>query len=231
MDFKRYRIGALERLGGSVRTFLLSPLEGEVPGYQPGNFFLLMLRTPQGKPLFRPYSASSAPGENGLKFCIKNGGEFTSLLFSLSEGDEIEVDGPYGTFTLDAGDSFRVFIAGGVGISPIRGMAMASAAQGIPCALFHSAKEEEGLVFRKEFEGLAQQLSGFSYFPALTQEKPEGFAGIFGRVGAEKIRERLGSLEGKTYYICGSKEMASQLAAELMAAGVPKGAIRKEEWG
>jgi len=231
MDFRKYRIERVEEKGGSVRTFLLMPLEGRQPSFQPGNFFLLMLRTAAGKPLFRPYSVASQPWEVGLLFCIKNGGEFTSLLFALGEGGEIEVDGPYGTFTLAAEDSFRVFIAGGVGISPLRGMALQSAAEGMPCALFQSAKEKSGLFFSEEFEGLAKGGRGFSYFTALTQEQPEGFGGIAGRITAERMKEKLGSLEGKAYYICGSKEMASQLATELIAAGVPKASVHKEEWG
>jgi len=45
------------------------------------------------------------------------------------------------------------------------------------------------------------------------------------------LKRELGALSGKTFYLCGSKEMAGSLAASLAVEGVPKENIRKDEWG
>ena len=47
----------------------------------------------------------------------------------------------------------------------------------------------------------------------------------------EMLKEKLGPLENRTFYICGSKEMAGGLAAALLAEGVPKEKVKKDEWG
>ena len=232
MEFSPFIVGKIVDESHDVKTFRLVPKDEPVPSYKPGNFFLLMLRGEDGKNIFRPYSAASHPDEENLGFCIKLSGTFTQLLWKLAEGDAISVAGPYGLFTLDNLDEERVFIAGGVGITAIRGMALQTMNEGKNCSLFHSAKAVADLVYLEENRELEAKNQNFRLYPYVTREEPPAnWQGFAGRISAQALEEKLGSLQGKTFYICGSREMAGGIANSLLEAGVPKSKIKKEEWG
>jgi len=215
--------------GGDVRSLYFA---GSVPTYKPGNFFRLHLKDGSGKKMFRPYSAASHPSERHLRFCIKKDGMFSGMVWGLREGDRVEVDGPYGIFTLGANDPERVFIAGGVGITPLRSMIIQTLLEGKPAVLFHSARTLGGITCMGEMKALALQNQGFRCFPAVTREQmPDGWDGISGRLTADAIAQRLGTLSGKTYYICGPPHMVEGVAKGLLDAGVEKKSVKKEEWG
>ena len=101
-----------------------------------------------------------------------------------------------------------------------------------PAALFHSASAPQGIVYSDEMRLFEARNPGFRFFPAVTrQEMPQEWEGIRGRITVGAIAERMGALAGKTFYICGPKEMVETLVQGLAGAGVPKEKIKKEEWG
>ena len=249
MDYAGFRLSRIEEVTDAVRIF---SFEGEVPHYKPGNFFLIRLASDDGKKIFRAFSAATHPSEHGLRFCIKKNtgsslaaegasassapmkkhGVFTELIWKLREGDIAEISGPYGIFMLDGSDTERVFIAGGTGITPLRGMIMQTLLEEKPSALFHSASAPQGIVYSEEMRLFEARNQNFRFFPAVTrQEMPQEWEGIRGRITTDAISQRLGALSGKTFYICGPKEMVAALVEGLAAAGVPKEKIKKEEWG
>ena len=229
MDYRGFRLAKIEELPDDVRIFTFA---GEAPPYRPGSFFLIRLAGSDGKKIFRSFSAANHPSEAGLCFCVKRKGAFTSLLWNLRVGDSAEISGPYGLFALDEKDSERVFICGGTGVAPLRGMILQTLLEKKRAYLFHSAHTLSGMAFAGEMGGLERADPLFKFFPAVTREEmPQSWAGIKGRLDAGIIAQRLGTLEGKTFYMCGSKAMVSALVDELMAAGVPKEKIRKEDWG
>jgi ferredoxin-NADP reductase len=230
MDFRPFVVREIVQESECVRTFELERRGQAPPSFEPGQFFLLRLDGGAGKRMFRPYSAASADGER-LRFCVKRNGTFTSLLWKLSAGDEIEVGGPYGAFMLQGGDSGRVLLAGGTGIAPMRSMAYRTIKEGKKCALFHSAKSMGELTYLEEMASLAAKGNGFSYFPSITREAPECWKGGKERITAQTIRQALGGFDGSTFYICGPKGMVSSVAESLLAEGVAKEKIRREEWG
>jgi Na+-transporting NADH:ubiquinone oxidoreductase subunit F len=135
-------------------------------------------------------------------------------------------------FLLDKNDNDRVFIAGGVGITPLRPMIIETLIEGKRAAFFHSARTLSELTYIGEMKMLEAQNPLFKFHPTVTREKlPDGWGGMQMRLSAQSIAGKLGGLDGKTFYICGAPGMASSLAKELMEAGVAKDKIKKEEWG
>jgi ferredoxin-NADP reductase len=229
MAILKFRLERVVEESPGVRTLTFT---GEVPPYRPGSFFRLYLADENAKRTFRPYSAASHPSEGNLSFCIKRSGEFTGRIWKLREGDYVEMDGPHGNFALDGADARRVFVAGGVGISALRGMVMQTLLEGKRAALFHSARTLAEMAYIGEMKMLELQNPLFTFHPAVTREKvPEGFGGICGRLSAKEMETRIGGLEGSTFYICGPPEMVAAIVNDLASCGVPKERIRKEEWG
>ncbi|VVC01992.1 Sulfhydrogenase 1 subunit gamma [uncultured archaeon] len=233
MKFEKYAVSEIVQESRDVRTFKLAKSGGPAPSYQPGHFFLLRLPDANGKPVQRSYSAASVPGEAALWFCIKLKGAFTQLLWKLQAGSAIEVDGPYGVFMLIPGDAERVFIGGGVGISALRSMILHTVKnEGKRACLFHSGRFREALIYYDEMKKLADASPNFKFYPTITgDEIPDGWKGSKGRISAQMIKQTLGSLSGKSFYLCGSKEMTGELSAALISEGVPKERIKKDEWG
>ncbi|MDP3742368.1 MAG: oxidoreductase, partial [Candidatus Micrarchaeota archaeon] len=52
-----------------------------------------------------------------------------------------------------------------------------------------------------------------------------------GRITAETIKQQCGSLDGKTFFICGSNKMNDEMTQTLLGLGVPKEQIITEKWG
>lgn len=70
-----------------------------------------------------PISVSSI-GDDWLEFTVRRVGTLTNELFNLKVGDNIFIRGPYGNgFPMDEyKDKHLIIIAGGTGVSPVRGL-------------------------------------------------------------------------------------------------------------
>lgn len=105
-------------LAPEIRYFQIRSEDGLLD-YKPGQF--LMLSSPGvGE---APFSISSSPTRPGmLELCIRKAGTLTSHLFSLKENDSVFIRGPYGNGfpTEDMKGHNLLFIAGGLGIAPLR---------------------------------------------------------------------------------------------------------------
>lgn len=232
MNFQPFIVKEIAQESEDIRTFKLTKEDGSVPSYQPGHFFLLRLPDETGKLTQRSYSVASCEGDGALWFCVRLKGAFTHLLWKLKVGDRIEADGPYGIFLMNPSDTERVFIGGGVGISALRSMIIHSVRdESKRSTLFHSGRGFENLTYFAEMKKLASEHPLFKFYPSITGDiKPPGWNGWTGRISVAKIKETLGTLSEKTFYFCGSKEMGAEFSAALMAEGVPKDWIKKDEW-
>jgi len=233
MNFQPFVLKEFVDESEDVRTFKFSKADGAIPIYKPGHFFLMRLKGEDGKPVQRSYSVASHPDESLLSFCIKLKGAFTHMLWKLKAGDTVELDGPYGVFLLRAEDTERVFIGGGVGISALRSMILQTVKHdGKRAYLFHAAHEFSGLAYFSEMKKLAGEYPLFKFYSCVTGEnKPEGWGGYCERISVPMIKAALGTLSEKTFYLCGSKEMCAGLTTALLAEGVAKDRIKKDEWG
>ena len=114
------RVEAVEELTSDIRLLRLRP--DEPFEFKPGQY--VDIKIPGGEGHHRSFSMANLPGDGVLEFMIKlyPGGRFSGLLEdgSIKPGDELEVTGPYGVFTLRASSPRRLlFIGGGAGMAPI----------------------------------------------------------------------------------------------------------------
>jgi len=95
--------------------------EGSILNYLPGQFFMV------GLPGYgeAPFSVASAPGaKEGLELCIRAVGNLTNAIHRVPKGGRLWIRGPFGTGFDAASMKGRdvVFIAGGIGIVPMRSL-------------------------------------------------------------------------------------------------------------
>ena len=105
-----------------VKTFRISTLDGKNP-FAPKPGQLGMFSLPMiGEAMF----SVTNQGDDYIDMAIKKTGELTDTLHEIEEGQEIGIRGPYGNgFPLEylKGKDI-VFIAGGIGLAPVRSVIM-----------------------------------------------------------------------------------------------------------
>ena len=182
----------------------------------------------------RSFSLSSSPTESDRisVTCKITDTPFKQALSRLRPGDTAEVYGPLGLFLLDRARP-SVFLAGGIGISPFRGMMRYSADSGNrhERRLLYSARVPEELVFREELDGLAKVFPHLrtEYTVTRPAESQMPWEGRVGRIDAGWIRQTAASLDRPKYYVVGLPEMVSTTVSILQAAlNVPEDDIDYE---
>jgi len=73
----------------------------------------------------RYFSVASIDDENTVKFATRipeDCSHFKENLAKLKEGDEIDMDGPYGEFNFQDDQTPVIIVVGGVGITPVRAL-------------------------------------------------------------------------------------------------------------
>jgi ferredoxin-NADP reductase len=147
----------------------------------------------------------------------------------LQPGDTVVVQGPLGHYLLDAARP-AVLVAGGIGITPLKGMAE-YAADGklpIPVRLVYSSRTVEEIVYREELEALERSNPSFRVLHTLTRPGSDPGTGRTGRVGADLLAEAAEGLDRPVYYLCGAPGFVEASFRSLASSGVPEADTRFE---
>ena len=120
-----YRVADVRQERGDAWTLVIQP-DGH-PGFRfsPGQFGWLTVWDSPFKVTQHPFSFSSSAAvtDGRVDMTIRNLGDFTITIGTVPVGKRVYVDGPYGAFTIDRTPAdMYVFIAGGVGITPMVSM-------------------------------------------------------------------------------------------------------------
>ena len=240
----RLRVIEIVRETPTAKTFRLERTDGELPPFRPGQYINVFVDV-DGVLTSRPYSIASPPllpaekERAALELTVRDKpGGFVApyLLYEVQVGDELETTGPAGGFyhePLIDGDDL-VFLAGGSGITPFRSIILDNIRhnRGIVIHLLYGSRVPDDVIYGDELAELANDRASLCYTLVIS-EPPPGYEGD-GRTGfldAKLIRDEVGSVEGKTFYICGPNVMYDFILAELEELGVPPHKIRRELYG
>ncbi len=255
----RLRVVEIVQQTPTTKTFRCQRTDGPLPPFRPGQYVNLFVDV-DGVLTSRPYSIASAPppsspslagGTEGglLELTVrdKQGGFVAPyLLHEIGVGDELETTGPQGYFyhePLIDGDDL-VFMAGGSGITPFMSIIRDALAPPIPpyeeggrrplkMHLLYGSRVPEDVIYGDELAELAAEHANFDY-TLIISEPPgdhEGRSYLIGFIDADLIREQIGAVTGKTFYICGPQVMYDFCLAALTELGVPPHKIKRELYG
>lgn len=165
-------------------------------------------------------------------------GIVSSWLFSLKEGDDISLSGPYGTFRAQDTGREMVFIGGGVGMAPLRAM-IHEQLEGVETSrrmsFWYGARSETELLYTDEFDVLAEKYSNFDWTVALSDPDPqdnwEGATGFVHIVAFEQYLRDHAAPENCEYYLCGPPLMIQAVLAMLDDLGVESDSIFNDDFG
>lgn len=216
-----------------VRSFRLETTSGDLT-YKPGQWLYVTLPAlsyPDERGARRHFTISSSPTEQYLQFTTKlSESGFKKTLWEKKEGDELEVRGAFGSFFLDPSDtSPRVFLAGGIGITPFRSMIryIEDTESTIPVTLIYSAKTPEELIFFKTLEESHRVKTVFT----ITEEAgDDGWSRERGRISPEMITAHVPDWKSQTFWVCGPPTMVAALTDMVSDMGLPAEQVRSEEF-
>ena len=197
--------------------------------FRPTQFTFLQLLTAAGVDV-RPMSLATSPTRRHLEYAVRLSESFYQRAFAaLRPGDEVAVFGPIGDFVLNEKRP-AVLIAGGIGVTPLKGMAeyAADRALPIPIRLVYSNGSEDEIVYRDELAALERQNTRFRVIHTLTGTAAPTWQAATGRVDRTLLRQAARNLANPVYYVSGTPRMVVGMWRLLREEGVPEDDIQVE---
>ena len=184
----------------------------------------------------RTFSFANSPRDRGLLMIALRMREtpFKVALNASGLGTKFKVSRPRGSFTLHK-DVTRpaVFLAGGIGITPIRSIVHWATEERLPhkMYLFYSNRSFEDASFLEDLEGLATQNRSFTLIPTVTRSRSTSWPYENGQIDLNLLKRYLRGLNGPVYYVAGPSGMVAGMTPLLQSAGVSDDDIKTEEFG
>jgi ferredoxin-NADP reductase len=214
-----------------VRQLILLPTVQHI-AFQPGQWVSLKLPVGAKPPLNRAYSMAApgtASGELTLVFDRIPGGIGSNYLYHLKPGDQTELSGPYGNFTLPVSlDREMILIARYTGLVPIRCMLKHLYAQRQTAAilLIAVAPAEEELLFHQELLTLAVTHPRFRYLPLVAAGGEQQGVDLM----LSMLRPLIEGAAKVTPMLCGTKGFVRPLRAYFVEAGYDRKDVKTETY-
>jgi ferredoxin-NADP reductase len=187
----------------------------------------------------RGFSINSAPDDPELIFTTRvRDTAFKRVLRSLPLGTGIQLDGPFGNFTLHNNESRpAVLLAGGIGITPFRSFVRRAAHEnlGHRILLLYANRRPEDAPFLEELYQLERENRRFTFVPTMTRlsDSRASWTGETGRIDPGMIlrhTRRSATHANAIYYLAGPPQMVAGLHATVSSLGVDDDDIRMEEF-
>jgi len=232
-------------------SFHLQPVDGArlVP-FQPGQYLTFSLKLPNGgRALTRCYSLSDRPDPTGYRITIKrvpppadrpelppgvSSGHFHDR---VHEGDVLQVKAPSGHFFIDPNASVpAVFIAGGIGITPMMSMLRWCVAEQPErlVHLYYGVRSSGDHAFKQVLEELAAAHPAFKLNVVYGNPEAEDVQARdyqhAGYIDLELLRRTLPHGRHQ-FYVCGPPPMMQSLVPALREWGVQADDIHFEAFG
>ncbi|MER7279184.1 hypothetical protein ABT369_32580 [Dactylosporangium sp. NPDC000244] len=219
-----YQVAAVTTVAPGLTELALTPV-GRPLHFTPGQFAMLFLESADGWRR-HPFTISSAPHDDVLRFTIKALGDDTTRIQTLVRpGMPAVVGGPHGRFDHTRGTDRQIWIAGGIGITPFLSWLRALDRHPLPARvdLFYSAVGDAP--FAGEIAAVA------AAHPNLRVHQHDSTARGF--LTADDILAAAGTGHDPgrvSVFLCGPAPMVDAFVRRLRRAGVPGRQIHREHF-
>lgn len=200
-----------------------------------GQFVWLNTSQHSGGVKEHPFSIASCHADlPKISFIIRNLGDYTSKLNTLKEGQDVYVDGPYGSISLaeSANAKAIVLIAGGAGIGPmlslLRGLAQQNDPR--PIRLIYGNNHLDQMVLQDEIKHLEKTMPNFKQQLVCTTATDDNdiYQGVIDTPCLEQVINAIAPYDW-TVYLCGPKPMITAVNKSLKSLKIPAAHIHYEQ--
>jgi len=200
--------------------------------FRPGQS--VMIGQPGGRR--RPYSVAAAPHDSeqdgGIELLVGTDGNTAEFQRSLVPGAWLELEGPVGSFTFDAGpgESRFAFVAGGTGIAPIRSMLRHALRNPRHSAhLLYVARSKHDFAYDQELHAISDT-GRLDLRQSITRGVlNDGWTEGRGRPTHAQVLPIVRS-GAAVCFICGPPAFVLNTRAMLIEVGMPSERLRVEDW-
>lgn len=202
-------------------------------GARAGQFFLWRFRNGPGWSRAHPYSLSAAPNAGQLRITVKDQGDGSGQVATLTPGTKVLVEGPFGKLTGEtyAGGPVTMF-ACGVGITPLLALLWELPYRKGEATLVYRARSMADIAFGSELDDLAAS-RGVRVIPMLGRRasRPSWLPQEFAEASDEAaLRHISANIASHDLFVCGPPEWTARLMAAAKAAGVPHDRVHTERF-
>ncbi len=225
----RTTIRSMEPVTHDIVSLRLELVEPKGFTFRPGQYADIQLPSGEGHRSFSMATTPSTLGE--VEFLIKKypGGLFSGLLEGvLQVGDTLELDGPYGSFSLKKGSERRVVcIGGGAGMAPILSLLRHMAEEKIerPVSFYYGARTPADLFYLEAINELGSQLKEFRFVACLSMTEPSELAELgyeaHGGLVTDIVERFEIDLAEADLYLCGPPPMVDAALVLMESQQVP----------
>jgi predicted ferric reductase len=228
-----WRVAEVRPETPTTNTLVLEAVDHAGMEFEPGQFAWIKLAGTPFTVEEHPFSmSSSAERRSPLEFGIKALGDFSARVGEIPPGTRAYLDGPHGAFTIDRYPApGYVFVAGGVGITPMMSIlrTLADRDDPRPALLIYAEKTWDEMAYRDALTELSKRIA-LTVIHVL-EHPPEGWEGEQGFVDGALLdrvlpRERF----KRAHFICGPPVMMDAVRAALIERGVPESRIQLEQF-
>lgn len=245
--FRDYRVLEKQRESEVITSFVLQPVDGVMPPYQPGQYLVFRLEI-DGQIVLRNYSVSGDPDcTDRLRISVKHekapagssvaDGLASSYLHQqVQPGDVLSAAGPMGEFVLDESSQRPVvLLSGGVGQTPLLAMLhrLLKRSQR-KVYVIHACDNSAVHAFADEMRELVAQREGvqlyFCYRNPTEHYEQAGLHHVAGLITREQLQRWL-PLDDYEFYLCGPSAFMQSNYGVLRSLGVARERIHYEFFG
>lgn len=195
--------------------------------FTPGQYmeWTLPHRKPDLRGIRRYFTIASAPGTNEVSFAVRDVPQPSSWKKALAQmvpGETIYAAQRAGDFTLSNSSAYRVFIAGGIGVTPFVSFARAAVAAGKPldATLFYCNKTESDIAYLDLF--MAASTVQLKLVHVLAEATQSGLPHETGFITDVMLKKYVPAWSTATYYISGPPGLVNAYTKLLRGMGVPR---------
>jgi ferredoxin-NADP reductase len=186
---------------------------------------------PDSRGVTRSFSIASSPWEPLIRLTTRlstPASTFKQALACLRPGAIVEASGPFGNFVYADSDLSPVFIAGGIGITPVRSMLgdLAYRKPRISGTLLYSNTTQD-IPFRADIDALSADWPELHSVYTVTRPDSQ-WKGPTGRITGSLIKESIRDVAGSIFFVSGPTPMVDALRTILADSGVDASRVKYE---
>ncbi|MEK6774470.1 MAG: FAD-binding oxidoreductase [Bdellovibrionota bacterium] len=230
---RQMKVLQIKDLTPKVRELILKCVEPQSFEFKAGQFVMLHVPQPEGKPALRAYSiASTDQRKDGFHLLFKfvETGKASEFVWSLKGNETLQFTGPFGkVFFHEPPTEQIIFLNTGTGLSQHLCYLQSKKNQypNLKYRMLFGVRNEQEIYAKEELEAVKKELSDFQYEYVLSRPS-ENWKGKKGYV-QNFLKEFEYKNTPTTFYLCGNGGMIKEVKNQLIEIdGLEKSQIWSE---
>ena len=199
--------------------------------FEAGQFFMLRVFKRGMWLQSHPFSVSSSPDEDRLRFTIGARGDFTEQIASLKPGTRVSLDGPFGIFSEKTRTHRElVMIAAGIGVAPVRSLARSVVSEEGDVTIIYRVNDSNDAALLEELEEISKTRGHRLIVLEGDRQGDSWLPGENSVPDYARLIEIAPNVLNSDIYICGPAAWANSVQKTLSKLNLDKQQVHAEEF-